>query len=55
VISKGHGQVVYPTIFDNEQITEENYLKLRYMQGIVRWNAMEVDKIVGSLHFVHWT
>ncbi|KAE9368096.1 hypothetical protein N431DRAFT_429306 [Stipitochalara longipes BDJ] len=48
VISLGRGQVVYPDIFNKKNLTQKNYLSLQYTQGTVRWDGMEVSKVISS-------
>jgi hypothetical protein len=48
VICLGRGQVVYPDIFNKKHLTQKNYLSLQYTQGTVRWDGMEVSRVVSS-------
>jgi len=54
VMSKGHGQVIYPRIFDEKRLTKHNYLSLHYTQGTVRWDAMEVERITSFNSVRSW-
>lgn len=54
VISLGRGQVVYPDIFNKKHLTQKNYLSLQYTQDTVRWDGMEVSKVISSANIDGW-